>query len=205
MDIFVRNAFEKIKIACERADSFRQKKKNELTLEKLLAEDIHSFILLISKNGADERYSYFNKVYQEGAYPSSELEHIERDGLPGTFIILNEFDSSLRSKVHTASLYIAFISELANYYLHSRFDRKDIDIQKCKDYIQLLKDSAPRRIENQVTDNTKASAEILFPKDISQRTEPEKNNEGTEPEKAVNEVEREESLEELLEKLNLVI
>ena len=78
MDISVKNAFEKLIKACERVDALQQKQKNGLSLKRLLAADIHAFICLISKSGAEERYSYFNEVYQGGAYPSSELDRTEQ-------------------------------------------------------------------------------------------------------------------------------
>ena len=92
MDVSVKNAFDKLVTACGRVDAHRQKQKDGLPLKRLLAEDVHAFICLISKSGAEERYSCFNEVYQGGAYPSSELDCTVRDDLPRTFVVLNQFD-----------------------------------------------------------------------------------------------------------------
>lgn len=114
MDISVKSTFDKLTKACERVDSFRQKQKNELPLKWLLAEDIYDFINLISTSGAEERYSYFNEVYQGGAYPLSELDRADASGFPRVFAVLKEFDSSVqdKSKLQAAGLFVSFVSEL---------------------------------------------------------------------------------------------
>jgi SpoVK/Ycf46/Vps4 family AAA+-type ATPase len=194
MDVSVKSAFEKLTKACERVDSLRQKQKNELFLKRLLAEDIYAFINLISKSGAEERYSYFNEVYQGGAYPSSEWNCTEGDGLPGAFVVLNEFDSSVRNKnkVQTAGLFVSFISDLGKSYLLSRFDKKEVDSKKYIDYIRSLQDALPRQDEERSNDSTKVSVDAASQKKQSQGTNLEEDM-------------PEETLEELLEKLNALI
>jgi SpoVK/Ycf46/Vps4 family AAA+-type ATPase len=188
-------------------DSLRQKQKNELFLKRLLAEDIYAFINLISKSGAEERYSYFNKVYQGGAYPSSEWNCTEGDGLPGAFVVLNEFDSSVRNKnkVQTAGLFVSFISELGKSYLLSRFDKKEVDSKKYIDYIRSLQDALPRQDEERSNDSTKVSVDAASQKKQSQGTDLEKGKKSEEPAETIQEDVPEETLEELLEKLNALI
>ena len=89
MDISVMNAYQKLIKACERIDSLRKKEKNEISLDKLLAEDIHDFICMISRSGAEKRYNYFNEVYQGGAYPASDLLCSNKDELPSVFCALH--------------------------------------------------------------------------------------------------------------------
>ena len=207
MDVSVKSAFEKLTKTCERIDLLRQKQKKGLSLKRLLAEDIYAFIYLISKSGAEERYSYFNEVYQGGAYPSSELERNEGDGLPRAFVILNEFDSSVESKnkVQTAGLFVSFISELGKTYLLSRFDKKEVDSKKYIDYLRSLQDALPRQDENRTKDCTKALVDAASQKKQSQRTDMEEGKKSEEPAETVQEDVPEETLEELLEKLNALI
>lgn len=207
MDVSVKSAFDKLTKACERIDSLRQKQKNGLSLKRLLAEDIYAFICLISKSGAEERYSYFNEVYQGGAYPSSELDCTEGDDLPGAFVALNEFDSSVRNKnkVLTAGLFVSFISELGKSYLLSRFDKKEVDSKKYIDYIRLLQDALPRQDEDRSNDSTKASVDAVSQKKHTQETELEEGKKSEAPAEIVQEDVPEETLEELLEKLNALI
>ncbi len=207
MDVSVKSAFEKLTKACERVDSLRQKQKNELFLKRLLAEDIYAFINLISKSGAEERYSYFNEVYQGGAYPSSEWNCTEGDGLPGAFVVLNEFDSSVRNKnkVQTAGLFVSFISDLGKSYLLSRFDKKEVDSKKYIDYIRSLQDALPRQDEERSNDSTKVSVDAASQKKQSQGTNLEEGKKSEEPAETIQEDMPEETLEELLEKLNALI
>ena len=207
MDVSVKSSFDKLTKACERVDSLRQKQKNGLSLKRLLAEDIYAFICLISKSGAEERYSYFNEVYQGGAYPSSELNRTEGDDLPGAFVALNEFDSSVRNKnkVQTAGLFVSFISELGKSYLLSRFDKKEVDSQKYIDYIRLLQDVLPRQDEERSNDSTKASTDTVSQKKHTQGMDLEQGKKSEEPTKTIQEDVPEETLEELLEKLNALI
>lgn len=207
MDVSVKSAFEKLTKACERVDSLRQKQKNELFLKRLLAEDIYAFINLISKSGAEERYSYFNEVYQGGAYPSSEWNCTEGDGLPGAFVVLNEFDSSVRNKnkVQTAGLFVSFISELGKSYLLSRFDKKEVDSKKYIEYIRSLQDALPRQDEERSNDSTKVSVDAASQKKQSQGTDLEEGKKSEEPAETIQEDMPEETLEELLEKLNALI
>ena len=207
MDVSVKNAFEKLSNACERVDAHRQRQKNEPSLERLLAEDIHAFILLISKSGAEERYNYFNEVYQGGAFPSSELNCGTEDGLPKVFCVLSEFDNSAqrRSTVQTAGLFVAFISELGKSYLLSRFDKKDIDAKKYIDYIRSLQVALPRQDADQQNGRAKASVDTASQKEPSKGPIATEGKHSEASEKAVPEAVPEETLEELLEKLNALI
>lgn len=207
MDVSVKSAFEKLTKACERVDSLRQKQKNELSLKRLLAEDIYAFIKLISKVGAEERYSYFNEVYQGGGYPASELDCTKKDALPGAFVVLNEFDSSIRNKnkVQTAGLFVSFISELGKSYLLSRFDKKEVDSKKYIDYVRALQDALSRHEDDRSDDNTRASVDAASQKKKSQGTSLEEDKKSEEPVEAVQGDVPEETLEELLEKLNDLI
>ncbi len=207
MDVSVKSAFEKLTKACELVDSHRQKQKNEPSLKKLLAEDIHAFISLISKSGAEERYSYFNEVYQGGAFPSSELNCGAEDSLPKAFCALNEFDNSVRRKnsMQTAGLFIFFISELGKYYLLSRFDKKKVDSKKYIDYIRSLQAALPRQDADQHNERAKVSADAVPQKELSEQPTSDGGKHSEAPENAIQETVPEETLEELLEKLNALI
>lgn len=207
MDISVMNAYQKLVKVCERIDSLRKKKKNEIPLNNLLAEDIHAFICVISKSGAEKRYNYFNEVYQGGAYPASDLLCSNNDELPAVFCALNEFDSIGTGKktVQTTGLFISFISELGKYYLLSRFDKREVDSEKFMDYLRLLQDALPSR-----DDHTQSEHSGNFSSEASQQmpvkdTELQNAEKSAEPEEPIQTEEPEESLEELLEKLNSLI
>ena len=207
MDVSVKNAFEKLAKACERVDSLRQKQKNGLFLKRLLAADIYAFICRISNSGAEERYSYFNEVYQGGAYPSSELNCTKEGGLPRAFIALNEFDGTVRNtnRVQTAGLFVSFISELGKYYLLSRFDKKEVDSKKYVDYIQSLQEALPHQEQDRSNDSTHGSSGAALQKTPPKRADLEEGKKREDPAESIQEDVPEETLEELLEKLNVLI
>ena len=212
MDVSVKNAFDKLTKACDRVDSLRHRQKNEVSLKRLLAEDIFSFICMISKFGAEERYNYFNEVYQGGAYPLSELGRTKESGLPGVFNILKEFDSSIKNKdkMQTAGLFVFFIYELGKSYVLSRFDKKDVDAGKYSDYLRSLKAALPRREEERFGDSAKAEADVasqmsVLKKEPSQGIDPEEGRKNEVQAQSMQEDVPEETLEELLEKLNALI
>lgn len=227
MDISVRNAYQKLAKACDRLDSLSKRQKNEKLLKGLLAEDIYTFICLISKSGAEKRYHYFNEVYQGGSYPSSDLECKSIDDLPAVFCALNEFDSTRprkkKGQIQIAGLFISFISELGKYYLLSRFDKREIDSDKYIAYLMSLQEALPSLddIESSVNqDNTSSFAsQKKLVQDSNQKNTKENGKqenpvqkEGTVEsdqkegvEEPAQNLEQEESLEELLEKLNSLI
>ena len=207
MDVSVKSAFDKLTKACERVDSLRQKQKNKLSLKRLLAEDIHAFICQISNSGAEERYSYFNEVYQGGAYPSSELNRPKEGSLPRTFIALNEFDGSVRStnRVQTAGLFVSFISELGKFYLLSRFDKKEVDSKKYVDYIQSLQEALPHQEQDRFNDSAQESSDAASQKTPPKWADLEEGKKSKDPAESVQEDVPEETLEELLKKLNALI
>lgn len=207
MDISVMNAYQKLIKVCERIDSLQKKEKNEISLNKLLAEDIHSFICMISRSGAEKRYNYFNEVYQDRAYPASDLLCSNNDELPAVFCALNEFDSTGTGMktVQTAGLFVSFISELGKYYLLSRFDKKEVDSEKFMDYLRLLQESLPSRDEHTQSDHPGCLTPAASQQKPVKDTELQNAEKSAEPEETIQTEEPEESLEELLEKLNSLI
>ena len=209
MDISVKNAFEKLSSVCDRVDSIRPQQEyiNDLYLKKILAEDIRDFIYQISKSGAEERYSYFNEIYQEGAFPSSELYCAEKDSLPKVFIALNDFDSKARQKneIQTAGLFVSFVSELGKYYLLSRFDKKEIDSKKYIDYMKSLQDFLHCQDENQPKESSDDLPSAILNKQNSNGIIMDKADLRDGAEESKQEDVPEESLESLLEKLNSLI
>lgn len=204
MNVSVKNAYRKLTKVCERVESLQ---KNDGSLKKLLAEDIYTFIHVLSKSGAEKRYNYFNEVYQDGAYPASDLEYRSTDDLPTVFCILNKFDSIKphRKRVQTAGLFVSFISELGRYYLLSRFDKKEVDSGKYIEYLRSLQDALPSQEDNASSEELGSLTSALSQKKQLQDMQPENTGKSVETENAIQEEEAEEPLETLLEQLNSLI
>lgn len=201
MDISVKNEYEKLAAACDVVESVSSD--TEKPLKRNLAEEIFSFISLISNRNATERYDYFDAVYQSGRYPSATIELSKHDDYPHLFGLLNEFsNNSLKTKsVRPDDLYISFFIELGKSYLMNRFDKKDVDKQKFLDHINMLREYVRESEEALGTENGEESVRAATKKKneiISARTtsteDPPKDNEA--------EGESEETFEELMEQLN---
>ena len=204
MDVSVKNAYRKLTKVCERIESLQ---KFDGSLKKLLAEDIYTFIHVISKSGAERRYDYFNKLYQDGAYPSSDLKCSNTDSLPAVFCVLNKFDRTKphKKRVQTAGLFVSFISELGRYYLLSRFDKKEVDSDKYVEYLRLLQDALPSCNENEPGKDNSILTSAQSQKKQLQDMQSENTEFSGEAEYRIQEEESEESLETLLEQLNSLI
>ncbi|MBP3871791.1 MAG: AAA family ATPase [Faecalicoccus sp.] len=183
MDINVKNAYDTLAKTCKGM-------KYSDTPLKQLAEDIYSFICYISKRGADQRYNYFNEVYQNGAYPLSDIEHDTDENVPRTFVELNKtvFSYVNGSPLTTGVFYVGLISKLVQYYMHSRVDRKEIDSEKCIEYLDRLQNQLPKK----ETVSTSSGHETKVVQEKAEVKEADK-------------IEPEETLDELLEKLNSLI
>lgn len=140
MDLSVKKALDVLSAACETVESLTPGIKVSLT--RCLAEDIFSFISLISNNNAEERYDSFDILYQNGKFPSSSINLIKYDGCLRLFGLLNEFSntSSNVNPVRPDSLYISFFIELGNFYMQSKSDVEDIDDQNYLEYINTLQE-----------------------------------------------------------------
>lgn len=199
MDVSVKNAFDRLLTAFERVDGS--------SAGKMLAEDVYAFISYISRSRQEERYKYFNEVYQQGAYPLSSLGGNARTAAPETVVRLEKcaFSSSKGQKLQAARLYLAFIYELGKFYLMSRFDKKDIDSEKFLEYVRAIKEIylleekqiAKEKESDKAADgkNKQSEGKIV---DSSEK----KTQNSAEPSK---DEEPEESLEELMAKLNALV
>ena len=199
MDPAVKNAFDKVLAVSESIDG------DEYSARKILAEDIRTFISYISKSGAEERYSFFDEVYQKGSYPSPDLDPSSADILPKTFVRLKNYDcSSHEHKLNAAGLYLVFVSELGKYYLLNRFDKKDVDPQKFLDYVRVLQESLHQE-EKHDPDKKSKNTSGSDKKETLTKEENKRVNAQTTDDEQPKDVEPEETLDELLIKLNTLI
>ena len=131
-------------------------------IKKDVVADIISFIRAISKAGAAERIQLFKTMYLDGDYEDICYSSDAGFAVPSSFDKLCQLDNSLlkSSGMKTAALYTAFIVELGKYYLHSRFDKADIDQQKYLDYIKILQ--MHQKASQNVANNKQKHDKALF-------------------------------------------
>lgn len=206
MNITVKNAFDKLAAVCAGIDDSQNlKKASSERMTKMLAEDVLAFIRRCSTSNAEERYDYFNKVYQEGSFPLSALNTEGSEELPPGFAALLKYDENvLQNKaISFAGLYIHFFTELGQYYVFSRTDKKEFDMQAYAQYIQHLHSCLPAQDATRLLPNKPA-----VPKPSVKRTEQNRNPETrntTVEDDADSREEPEETLEELMDKLHTLI
>lgn len=202
MEIDVKNALNKLLAACDAIDA--ENKDGSQMIKKDVVTDIISFIRVISKADAAERVQLFKTMYLDGDYEDTCDSADAGSAVPSSFDKLCRLDNSLlkSSDMKTAALYIAFIVELGKHYLHSRYDKTDIDQQKYLDYIKMLQmhqkasQNAADNKQNQMNGSLSTAEKQDSVHQDASSDKAEEHVEASEPE---------ETLEELLDKLNSLI
>jgi len=202
MDIDVKNALNKLLVACDAIDA--ENSYSSRKIKNAVVCDIFSFIRAISDGGAEERIELFKTMYLDGDYEDAGDLNDDGSSVPASFDDLCRFDISLLKNggIKTASLYIAFIVELGKHYLHSKYDKADIDQQKYLNYIRVLKarqnesQIVSKNEQRQVNDNPCIAKEQNSGNQDIFNIKKEEQPETSEPE---------ETMEELLEELNKLI
>ena len=192
MNVDIKNALEKLLLACEQIQSAAPKRSDFKNIRNLVIADIFSFIGTISVAKADERKVFFAKTYLDGTVCSEPT---------GAFPLLCQVDSSTSSMQGTkiSALYVSFLFELGRYYSLSKDDKRDIDVTKFAMHIKQLNDyvtahavAAPEKRDCMATEE---SQKEVVAKDSAEAIVTNSSQEA----------EQEESLEELLDQLNSLI
>lgn len=212
MNIDVKNSLDKALAICKNVEN----RTGEPVVQEFI-EDTRSFIDAISAANSDERYDYFNLVYLDGEYPSTDVQAKSTGKSPKTLELLCRIDADNPSKGNQfASILISFFLTLGRFYSSNSSDRKDVSLASVIQQVKLMNDyaraSAPapsareRSAQNQTTTSsisllTDAPPNVNTPNAVSQSA----SKEETVTEVQEDQSEPEESLEELLEKLNSLI
>lgn len=203
MNIDVKNAFDKLLLACKSAQSVLTSNKKVSDITEMVVQDILSFITIISISGAEDRVKRFKEIYLDDSLREIEIPH-KINQFPGSFEILCLLDQILLEKkdIQLSPLYIETIIELGKYYSFSQYDKKQIDVKKFKDYLKGLNDYLSQTVtniesvsQNKNTDNN--DQKIVSEAPISELSNRSHQSESSE--------ESEETIEELLENLNQLI
>ncbi len=200
MDITVKSAYEKLVAGCIAA-SREINHASKKSVGQQLAEDIYAFICCISVSGSKARYDFFNKMFQNGAYPITETVCADDCPLPAFFLLLKQYDERLKnSDVMLSGLYVSFFFELGKYYVFSRNDKKEIDSQQYIEYINRLRTQIPAStaVQNEKPCKKENAADSANIKELSCKPTGKKDV-------AQESIKPEETLEELMEKLNSLI
>jgi len=139
MNIDVKNALDRVLNACEKIISMSSTDDCFQLITECVVEDIYDFINAISLSGTEERFQYFDVVYLNGAFSDHAFGDSQRD-IPKSLPLFCQVDCEvIKTKViKTATLFVAFLTELGKSYLLSKRDKKEIDAKAFTDYIHRL-------------------------------------------------------------------
>lgn len=206
MDLDIKNLLDKLFAAIDTVETVLSKGSKAQSVKSLIVSDIFGFIYMISKSGAEERCSFFNNAYLGGKYSFLHFSGTDNNELLNTLKILIAYDNnSLKgSRIKLSELYILLMTEIGKHYMFSKYDRKDINSDKCKEYISVINGYLPEntdlsRKKNEAVSNQskhfEVNAESVNESEIKPVAE-------TTSEQII---EPEETLEELMAKLNELI
>ena len=210
MNFDIKNLLDKLFVAVDSVEQGIAKTGKAQSAKNLIVADVFGFINMISKSEAEERCGYFNNAYLGGKYNILHAANVDNGEIPNTLRVLRNYDkTSLKSSsIKLSDLYVLLMTEIGRHYMFSKYDRKDIDSQKCKEYIKAINDY--------IAQNTADSAEVVpsganDKSDLEQANETGSTqvtelNEGTALAQTSEKIEEpEETLEELMAKLNKLI
>ena len=192
MNVDIKNALEKLLLACEHIQAVAPKDSNVKNIRNLVVADIFDFIDSISVAKADERKAFFAKTYLSGSICSEPA---------GALPLLCQVDNSTSSMqgTKTSALYISFLFELGRYYSLSKHDKRDIDVTKfamhikqLNDYVSTHSNPVPQKQDHVETEERRTEVVSKDASEVITVNSPQ-------------EAEQEASLEELLDQLNGLI
>lgn len=210
MNLNVKNLLDKLFVAVDSAKTSAAKIGNAQSVKNLIVADIFGFIHMISKSEAEERCSYFNNAYLGGKYNIRHVANDDNGEMLNTLRMLRNYDKTYLkgSSIKLSHLFVLLMTEIGRHYMFSKYDRKDIDSQKCKEYIKAINDYIAQNTADSAEAlpswaNDKSDLEQVYETDSAQIPE---QNEGTTSAQTSEKIkEPEETLEELMAKLNKLI
>ena len=166
--------------------------------KQMIAIDVFGLIYYFSKCNAEERFNYFSEIYLSGEKPAIDKENIEEE-IPKLFKKLCEFDRNSNNDIKLSAVYLLFVTELFKHYNASKYDKKDIDIDKIKTLLKELNNYSKKitlQTKVDITDSKKS---------INSKQKEESQKQITSETTNEKEAPSEESIEELLDRLNKMI
>ena len=166
--------------------------------KQMIAIDVFGLIYYFSNGNAEERFHYFSEIYLSGEKPAIDKENIEEE-IPKLFKKLCEFDRNSNNDIKLSAVYLLFVTELFKHYNASKYDKKDIDIDKIKTLLKELNNYSKKitlQTKVDITDSKKS---------INSKQKEESQKQITSETTNEKEAPSEESIEELLDRLNKMI
>jgi hypothetical protein len=167
-------------------------------IDRIMIEDILSFIDYISNEGLEDRISLFKITYLNTSY-SDLYPRVQEVETPKFFMLLfkNSKEISSNTVLHIESLYISTIYEIGKYYSLNKQDKNTVDKEKFMNYLKMLKEYTKLYKETQNIAFENLDNSIIKNEEIHNKTSIDS--------KKIEDKSEEESLEDLLNELNELI
>lgn len=195
MNIDIKNSLDSLLVICKTIMTSSQ---NIRDIDRIMIEDILSFIDYISNEGLEDRISLFKITYLNTSY--SDLHpRVQEVETPKFFMLLfkNSKEISSNTVLHIESLYISTIYEIGKYYSLNKQDKNTVDKEKFMNYLKMLKEYTKLYKETQNIAFENLDNSIIKNEEIHNKTSIDS--------KKIEDKSEEESLEDLLNELNELI
>lgn len=194
MNIDIKNSLDSLLVIC---NTIKTSSKNIGDIDRMMIEDILSFIHYISNEDSEERISLFKITYLNTSY-SDLYPKVQEIETPRFFKLLFKLSKEISSNrvSHIESLYISTIYEIGKYYFLNKQDKNTVDKEKFMNYLKMLKEYTELNKESQNIAFENLDNSIIKKEEIHNKTSIDGN-------KKVDD--QEESLEDLLNELNELI
>lgn len=191
MNIDIKNSLDSLLVICKTIMTSSQ---NIRDIDRIMIEDILSFIDYISNEGLEDRISLFKITYLNTSY-SDLYPRVQEVETPKFFMLLfkNSKEISSNRVLHIESLYISTIYEIGKYYSLNKQDKNTVDKEKFMNYLKMLKEYTKLYKETQNIAFENLDNSIIKNEEIHNKTSIDSNKIEDNPE--------EESLEDLLNEL----
>ena len=195
MNIDIKNSLDSLLVICKTIMTSSQ---NIRDIDRIMIEDILSFIDYISNEGLEDRISLFKITYLNTSY-SDLYPRVQEVETPKFFMLLfkNSKEISSNRVLHIESLYISTIYEIGKYYSLNKQDKNTVDKEKFMNYLKMLKEYTKLYKETQNIAFENLDNSIIKNEEIHNKTSIDS--------KKIEDKSEEESLEDLLNELNELI
>ena len=194
MNIDIKNSLDSLLFIC---NTIKTSSKDIEYIDRMMIEDILSFIHYISSEDSEERISLFKITYLNTSY-SDLYPKVQEIETPRFFKLLFNLSKEISSNrvSHIESLFISTIYEIGKYYSLNKQDENTVDKEKFMNYLKMLKEYTELNKESQNIAFENLDNSIIKNEEIHNKTSIDGNKKDDD---------QEESLEDLLNELNELI
>ena len=194
MNIDIKNSLDSLLFIC---NTIKTSSKDIEDIDRMMIEDILSFIHYISSEDSEERISLFKITYLNTSY-SDLYPKVQEIETPRFFKLLFNLSKEISSNrvSHIESLFISTIYEIGKYYSLNKQDENTVDKEKFMNYLNMLKEYTELNKESQNIAFENLDNSIIKNEEIHNKTSIDGNKKDDD---------QEESLEDLLNELNELI